>query len=69
MSEPFSLESFERATDIMAMWLARFRAGDPGSDEQPNDNDKLEAGLLAGALAANGLLATKPDMETRYETS
>jgi len=49
---------FERATDLMAMWLARFRVGDPCADETPTDNERLTAGHLAGALWGNDLLNT-----------
>ncbi len=48
--------AFERATDLMAMWLARFRDGDPCGDVEPTDNERLMAGHLVGALWANDLL-------------
>jgi hypothetical protein len=48
----FNLDVFEAAADLLAMWLARFR----DEDSEPNDNDRLTAGHLAGALAANNLL-------------
>lgn len=44
----------ERATEIMAVWLARFR----DEEAKPTDNDRLMAGHLAGALWANDLLNT-----------
>lgn len=52
VKDQFDFESFERATELMAMWLARFR------DEaaEVTDNDRLTAGHLAGVLAANNLL-------------
>lgn len=43
---------FERATEVMAIWIARFRE----EDAEPNENDRLTAGHLAGALWANKLL-------------
>ena len=43
---------FERAAEVMATWLARFRE----EGAEPNDNDRLTAGHLAGALWANKLL-------------
>lgn len=50
----FNFDVFEQAVDLMAQWLARFR------DERAEvtENDRLLAGHLAGALAANDLLAT-----------
>ncbi|MCK1479345.1 hypothetical protein IVB27_32545 [Bradyrhizobium sp. 197] len=55
MSKPeFNFDVFERATEIMAIWLSRFRTD---SEDAPTENDILTAGHLAGALAANDLLA------------
>ena len=51
-SSTFNPSVFERATEIMAQWLARFRDDDAAITE----NDLLTAGHLAGALAANDLL-------------
>ena len=52
----FDFETFERATEVMARMLAQFRVGEPCADVEPSDIEKLEAGLLAGALSAQGLL-------------
>lgn len=53
LGDQLSFAVFERATELMAQWLARFR--DEGAT--PTENDLLTAGHLAGALAAQNLLA------------
>lgn len=53
--DQFNFDVFERATEIMALWLARFRS----EDAEVTANDRLTAGHLAGALAANDLLVTE----------
>ena len=62
-AEQFNFETFERATEVMAIWLARFR--DDSAD--PNENDRLIAGHLAGALAANNLLVRELPARTWTE--
>lgn len=59
-SDQFNLEVFERVSDILATWLARFRS----EDAEPTENDRLKAGHLAGALAANDLLVRELNRET-----
>ena len=49
--------SFERAADLMAMWLARFR-DESVEPPEPTENERLMASHLAGALWANDLLNT-----------
>lgn len=63
--ERFDISLFERAANVMAIWIMRFRLDDDQWGEAPSENDKLTAGHLAGALSAQGLLADPAALSSR----